>query len=119
MANTTNFLEQSFSQFIDGVHHAAEHGNLNSKPLLGALNRAQAIARGVAQIAKMQIANEVQADVYNDREEGEDIEPPMSPYAMSVLMGLASAACDLLVDDIDRTARQANQYGILESSNGK
>ncbi|RAS35858.1 hypothetical protein [Paraburkholderia bryophila] len=119
MANATNFLEQSFSPFIDRVHEAAEHGNLNATPLLGALNRAQAIARGVAQIAKMQITNEVQADAFSDREVGEVIEPPMSPYAVSVLMALAAAACDLLVDDIDRAARQANQYGILESSNGK
>jgi hypothetical protein len=119
VANHANFLEQEFSQFFDDVHCAAERGNLKSTPLLNALNRAQAIARGVAQIVKIQIANDVQADAYGDREEGEHIEPPMSQYAVSALMGLAAAACDLLVEDIDHTAAWSNKHGILESGDGE
>ncbi|RQS00231.1 hypothetical protein [Burkholderia sp. Bp8991] len=112
-----NFLEDDgiTSQFARATRQVGGRGGLNAEPLMGALDQAIEVARGIAEVLHFQTTNAVRADNYANRDDGEAIEPPVSDSSMSALLGLARVASDLLVGELERVARWTDEHGAASA----
>lgn len=106
--------ERDYLVFSERISIAAGNGQINnSEPLVRQLNSAHRLAQGLSMVLKICNNNCVVEDNYDPDDPSS--EPPLSNYSTSVLLGMAEEVCNLITNEICRTAEWTGKYGVQKS----
>ena len=102
-------LEKTYGQFHDKTIDAANKSRPGSGGLMRDFNRMFAICTGLATVMRIASGNDVMEDFHDP--DDSDSEPPLSRGAINTLTTMAAAVCDVLADEISRSADHFNGSG--------
>lgn len=102
-------LEKNYGQFHNKTIDAADKSRPGSGSLMRDLNRMFSICTGLATVMRIASGNDVLEDFHDP--DDSDSEPPLSGGAINTLTTMAAAICDLLADEISRSADHFNGPG--------
>lgn len=102
-------LEKNYGQFHDKTIDAANKSRPGSGSLMRDLNRMFSICTGLATVMRIASGNDVLEDFHEP--DDSNSEPPLSSGAINTLTTMAAAVCDLLADEISRSADHFNGLG--------
>lgn len=114
MRDGSNFLDVKESAFSDRVQRAALQGRLNADPLVGCLDSAARVSRGLSAIFRMARNNALQRFANEQAAAGGGGEPALCADTMEALFDLGGEAARMLARDIEQTAAWAETHGVRE-----
>jgi hypothetical protein len=103
----TAAFDQTFGTFYDSTI-AANHPKNGPGMLMKDLNRYQQLAAGLGAVLRIVNANGVMADEHDPQDPGSAPPPPISRTTESLLLAMAAAVCEQMVDSIDARALEYN-----------
>ncbi len=113
MREASNFLDVKESAFSDRVQRAALQGRLNADPLVGCLDSAARVSRGLSTIFRMARNNALQSFA-NDQATAGGGDLALCADTMEALFDLGGEAARMLARDIEQTAAWAETHGVRE-----